>query len=252
MSYSIVYAREFIKAGDGRILPLVLCGSNNCWTMGVSGRESRERHWNLMYIKNNEIPALLPEQLIDKVKAYIPSEYQQHFMRNGKWVDDARLMRFFENGIKKAKTLEEINDELLVKSLLCGEVYYYKGYDAVCIHSSTIKSTEQLDDFLSEADRLICENKDAHKLYVDISFDIEKPLEREKVARNKKERLKQFYVVTTNFGYVSSLTRSGIYSTHSANHAKQFKTEKEAAKWIKDRDIERRFQKLKFGVEYMA
>ena len=252
MSYSIVYAREFIKTGDGRILPLVLCGSNNCWTIGISGRESRERHWNLMYIGNNEIPALFPKQLIKKVKAYIPSEYQQHFMRNGMWVDDAGLIRFFENGIKKAKTLEEINDELLVKSLLCGEVYYYKGYDAVCIHSSTIKSTEQLDDFLSEADRLICENKDAHKLYVDISFDIEKPLEREKVARKKKERLKQFYVVTTKFGYVSSLTRSGIYSTHSADYAKQFKTEKEAVKWIKDRDIERRFRKSNFGVEYMA
>lgn len=252
MSYNIVYAREFIKAGDGRILPLVLCGSNNCWTMSISGRESRERHWHLIYISTNEIPALFPKQLIDKVKTYIPSEYQQHFKRNGKWVDDAGLMRFFENGIKKAKTLEEINDELLIKSLLCGEIYYYKGYDTVCIHSSIIKSTEQLDEFLSEADRLICENKDARKLYVDISFDIEKSLERKKIKRRKKERLKQFYAVTTNFGYVSSLTRSGIYSTHSADYAKQFKTEKEATKWIKDRDIERRFRKLTFGIEYMA
>lgn len=199
MSYSIVYAREFIKTGDGRILPLVLCGSNNCWTIGISGRESRERHWNLMYIKNNEIPALFPKQLIDKVKAYIPSEYQQHFMRSGKWVDDAGLMRFFENGIKKAKTLEEINDELLIKSRLCGEIYYYKGYDTVCIYSSIIKSTEQLDDFLSETDRLICENKNAHKLYVDISFDIEKPLEREKVARKKKRKAETILCCNNEF-----------------------------------------------------
>ena len=89
-------------------------------------------------------------------------------------------------------------------------------------------------------------------MYVDISFDIEKSLERKKIKRRKKERLKQFYAVTTNFGYVSSLTRSGIYSTHSADYAKQFKTEKEATKWIKDRDIERRFRKLTFGIEYMA
>lgn len=42
MSYEIVYDREFIKTNDGRIIPLVLSGSNNCWTTGVSGRLRRD------------------------------------------------------------------------------------------------------------------------------------------------------------------------------------------------------------------
>ena len=68
----------------------------------------------------------------------------------------------------------------------------------------------------------------------------------------KKERLKEFYVITTDYGYLSKLTRRGVYSTHSTYYAKQFESEDNAKKWLKEHDLERRFRKLTFEVRYVA
>lgn len=38
MSYEIVYAKQFIKTEDGRIIPLALHGSNNCYEVKLDSR----------------------------------------------------------------------------------------------------------------------------------------------------------------------------------------------------------------------
>lgn len=86
MSYEIVYAREFLKTKDGRIIPLVLMGSNNCWTRTYTGRDRRERHWLALLSRSGESPAMTVEELLKRVYKCIPSEYQEHFVRNGKLV----------------------------------------------------------------------------------------------------------------------------------------------------------------------
>ena len=43
MSYEIMYDKKFIKVDNG-FIPLVLTGSNNCW----SGSK-RARNWSLMF-----------------------------------------------------------------------------------------------------------------------------------------------------------------------------------------------------------
>ena len=58
--------------------------------------------------------------------------------------------------------------------------------------------------------------------------------------------------MTTGRGYVSKLTRRGVYYTCSSEFAKQFDTQRQAEKWLKDRGLERRFPKLTFGIEYVA
>lgn len=253
MSYEIVYAREFIKTSDGRIVPLVLSGSNNCRNMTYRGRWRREKSWFPIYAKSGENPAVTPEKLMTKIKGYIPSGYNQHFVRNGKWVDDDRFIRFFENGVKKAKTLEELNDELLYKHHLEGVVYYYgKGSEVTTLHKVDINETVELDMFLEKVDELIKEYSGKENLHISIGFECEDVLKREKKPRVKKERLKQFYVITTDHGYLSKLNRYGVYSTHNTYYAKQFESEAKALKWLKDYDLERRFRRLTFGVEYVA
>lgn len=253
MSYEIVYAREFIKTNDGRIVPLILSGSNNCWDTTYRGHWRRERSWFPIYAKSGENPAITPEALMTKVIGYVPSGYNQHFVRNGKWVDDECFVRFFENGLKKAKTLEELNEELLYKHNLKGIVYYYgKGTDVHSVHDVTIKDSAELDVFLKKVDELIKEYSGKEKLHISIGFECEDVLKRVKKPREKKERLKEFYAITTDYGYLSKLTRHGVYSTHSTYHAKQFESEDKAKKWLRKHDLERRFRKLTFGVRFVA
>lgn len=44
MSYEIVYNKQFLKI-DGKIIPLALYGSNNCYEPLPNGRQRREREW---------------------------------------------------------------------------------------------------------------------------------------------------------------------------------------------------------------
>ena len=253
MSYDIVYAREFIKTSDGRIVPLVLCGSNNTWETTYSGTWRRERHWYPICVGEGNNPAVTPEVLMEQVKSSVPSNNNEHFVRNGKWVDDAGYVRFFENGIKKSKTLEELNDELLFTVHLNCLVYYYvEDYNERNLHISTVKNSVDLDVFLKKVDELIAEYSGKEKLYVSIEFECSDTLKRKKKIRERKERLKDFYVITTVNGYVSKLTRRTLYSTQCAQCAKQFESKEKALKWLKKYDVERRFRRLTFGVEYVA
>ena len=59
-------------------------------------------------------------------------------------MDDECFVRFFENGLKKAKTLEELNEELLYKHDLKGIVYYYgEGTEVHSVHDVTIKDSAE-------------------------------------------------------------------------------------------------------------
>ncbi len=190
---------------------------------------------------------------MEQVKSSVPSNNNEHFVRNGKWVDDAGYVRFFENGIKKSKTLEELNDELLFTVHLNCLVYYYvEDYNERNLHISTVKNSVDLDVFLKKVDELIAEYSGKEKLYVSIEFECSDTLKRKKKIRERKERLKEFYVITTVNGYVSKLTRRTLYSTQCAQCAKQFESKEKALKWLKKYDVERRFRRLTFGVEYVA
>lgn len=108
MSYEIVYARQFIKTPKG-IIPLVLCGSNNC-TEFRYGRERREREWGTMFdffftkplYEESEIKTIV-DDICEKYK-----ENNQWFVFRNKWVYNKELQTFYKNGAKKALTLEEI------------------------------------------------------------------------------------------------------------------------------------------------
>ena len=105
MSYEIVYNRQFLKIDD-KIIPLVLYGSSR-------GRERRERSWHPIYCGRNETIAFSGNKIQERTKSHFNG--CEHFMRNGKWVDDAGLLRFFQSGIKEEKTIEELQETYFFK-----------------------------------------------------------------------------------------------------------------------------------------
>lgn len=150
MSYEIVYNRQFLRI-DEKIIPLVLSGSNNCYEPLSNGRQRRERSWNPIYIGSNKQITLEKADLMKMAESLCDGgEYQEHFMQNGKWVDDKGLIRFFQNGIKKAKTIEELKEDYFFRGMH-GYISVWKGYDEIIENRVNIYSSDDLRKFLDVA-----------------------------------------------------------------------------------------------------
>jgi hypothetical protein len=117
MSYVIVYDRQVVKTPLGYSF-LVLHGDNNVWEPLANGRERRARSWNCWALNQSE----------DEIRAYFQKwcegEFQEHFRVSGRaeFVDDAGLMRWVENGLKAARTIEEFAKE---HHCMRGYLWYY-------------------------------------------------------------------------------------------------------------------------------
>lgn len=137
MSYEILYKARFIKLSDGRILPLIEAGSNNCYEVNWKGGNARRsRSWcflsNIRIATPSEILGNIErirQEQIDQNNSpenqlYASPEHPQHY-RFHQYKDESfgyytgltlygkrsttysQFYNFFKNGIKNAKTLEE-------------------------------------------------------------------------------------------------------------------------------------------------
>jgi len=251
MSYTIVYDRQFLKLEDGRIIPMILCGANNCWETSYDGRERRERYWTALW--EQIVPAYKPEELMKKAESYCSGgEYQEHFMRGGKWVDDAAFLRFFQNGINQAKTMQELTDERIhtpsiraffsVWTRVPGKKEWEGNHSTEC--DRYLRSDEELVAFLIEADERLKRKTADESIYVCLKYFGNDPLPKPKRERKPKTRLTgEFYVVTFGIGsYVTKLTGRHLHHCPYISSAKQFQTAKDAEKWIEQRHLKSRFR----------
>ena len=180
MSYEIVYGRQFVKCEHG-ILPLVLMGSNNC-TMYYGGKEIRERYWTRYGSERGKV-AMSAEAIMAWANQFVPSTYQEHFMKNGKWVDDNGFIAFMQNGIKNAHTLEEIREANIGQTLNCYIEVYHNDHDSwsgawtrhceACAHN-----TAELDAWIdkAEAEYIELSQDKKNSVYICTRFDGIKPL----------------------------------------------------------------------------
>lgn len=257
MSYTIVYERRFLRTSGGKIIPLALYGSNNCYESCFNGRERRERSWNSIFTGRNHNIALTPDELRAIAKSWIGGEYQQHFVYHGKWVDDAGLLRFAENGIKTAKTVEELNQASLYKIYLSGSlsIWYRDGsYADGTLRegrrselSCTIQNSSDLDAFLARVQERLDKRTPDEEIYVLLRFPGDKAVEYPRESRKKSAptRLDQFYAIMvkrlSGNGYIRKLTASKIHMTFRIEDCKQFRNESDARKWMVKHRIEDRF-----------
>jgi hypothetical protein len=273
MGYTIIYSRQFIKTSDGRIIPLALAGSSNCYESSLDsrGRERwrRDRNWTVFnYISNkdNTVIAFTPEEIIEWASE-IPDDKDSYCKRNGKWMKGKDDKSFFLNGIKDAKTIEELNELSRYPITLNGylSVWYTDGssYSDGSPQSRNrtenrcrIKSSQELDEFLTNAETRVNSKADNESsMYVCVEFPGDKAIEypNEKRLRKAKERLtgEHFVIKADNeysTWYIQKLNPRSIKGTHNILYAKQFATEKEAEKWMDEKNINFRF-KSKFTIE---
>lgn len=185
MSYEIVYNRQFLRVDD-KVIPLALHGSNNCYEMTYNGRERRERYWSPLYCDSNRLPIFSEDELMEYAQSLCNGS-TEHFVRNGKWIDDTRLIRFFRNGIKNAKTIEELKEEYYFHHL-SGYLSVWNGGNNTVEGRSDIYSTEELKTFLSYAEDRINKRVDTEEIFVGLVYNPEKFEPREVKPRRAKEK----------------------------------------------------------------
>jgi hypothetical protein len=253
MSYDIVYKRQFLRTSKGKIIPLVLMGCNNCTETHTTGKERRARDWSAIYFNGeNQMVDKTENEIMERLAKLIGGEYQQHFKIYGKWIDDKGLISFFKNGIKTAKTLEELSEQYFNCNYLRSYVSIWgKEFSQRTENHMTVRNSEQLEKFLEIAQKQINNRKDYESVYVCIEYpleDFEPKVEKEKKI---KERLTDYYVVTiSNMGYLIQTTSRRIRYSDNYKLAKQFKSQSIADRYV-NKLKERNFR-YDFGVKHIS
>lgn len=78
MSYTIFYRSMFVKMSDGRYIPLIESGSNNCTEITWKGRERRERSWHqCMFGNGSKSLARTRDEIMRDVESVIDKEKER-------------------------------------------------------------------------------------------------------------------------------------------------------------------------------
>lgn len=235
MSHEIVYNSQFIKTKEGKIIPLALSGSNNCTEMTLGGKERRARDWSAIYFNNqNQMIDKTELEIMERIEGFTGGEYQQHFVKNSKYVDDKGLISFFKNNIKKVKTIEEMQETYYNCNALRGYLSIWQEHSNSHEGIYYIKDSEELENFLNAARLRIESKKENESIYVCLGFQCEKFEPKVKPVKKDKERLSEYYaIMVEGSGYLTKITSRNLkYSYGLSNNAKQFKTEEAANKYL--------------------
>lgn len=192
MSIEIIYGRQIVRTTRG-LIPLFLHGSSNC-TMLVGSREVRERYWSPMSFHLEEVPE---SELLENIEHYRTEDADREICRiSGRGnVCGAEWYRYLVNGVKAAKTIEEIV-ELANAPLRCSISYaiddasssswFYTWKRDAC---ATIRDTPSLEKWMDEATARKAEiASDKTTKYVSLvaEFDSLKPLGIDRIKQDIK------------------------------------------------------------------
>lgn len=169
MSYTIEFNRQFIKSSLG-ITPCWLAGDNNV-TSGYGRRERVHRSWNVF----RNLIGVTEQDIIDRVTPSL-NGYQEHWKRNGKFLDDAGLLRWIHNGCKNAASIEAIRELNNLRGIPCHlSVWSRDSMNCRKELCETIKDTASFDDWIVRARERIdfYKSEGEHCAYPEISFIFE-------------------------------------------------------------------------------
>lgn len=174
MSYEIIYGKQFVDIGEGKYIPLVLMGSNNC-TMFVNGREILERDWTpLCNLAIENSVSTTREAFLNngKMQRIFNSEYE--FAREGsKWLMCKDAKKWIENCFKNARTIEEIREYLPYQFLIMEAVGYGEKDGKTFYNRSLTKScktTEEINEWIKEYEEYCKNNTELKSIHAKVGF----------------------------------------------------------------------------------
>ena len=266
MSYTILYAKQFIKIDETRVIPFILQGDNNVY----ESNRKRARDWsntrmfNKTIITSNE--TLLQE--IERFKQDTIERCNEDVKQyDGTWAYDEKrfgyhtgiavgarhttktsfgmFKNFFVSGINNAKTIEELAE------LGCSLAIRVSEYDNKNIIEAGLEIKPTVNFTSTEQAIATIEEYEAyykgHNVYLYIyAYGMDRVLQKTKKTKTpkQKEKVDQYFQINTPFGlFVKNTSRGFQYGWN----AKAFRTEKDANKSL---DIlKNNFPQYKFSIE---
>ena len=215
MSYTIEYNRVFLKSKHG-YTALWLHGDNNVYeNIAFSKRERRYRSWGIM----SDFLGVSEEYMVKKFESWF-NDYDEHWMRNGKYLTNKQTVNWVKSGCRNAVTVEEL---LEVNRFLTITMYVW-DYDNQYKQAlkQKITTTKELDDWIDAFRKFSTQHKeDKIDFYPHVRFspeDIRKPQRQISDVQDGK-----FYVKYRD-SYIKEIedNTSSIYYTRSRYEAKQY------------------------------
>lgn len=205
MSYCIVYDRQVIKTPNGYTFA-VLSGDNNVWE---PGNRARAREWSCWLLDKSE------KEVIDFFEGWCGREYQEHFKYNGKFLNDAELIRWVKSGMKRAKTIEEIR-QLSGYSPTCSLSVWDKDSGSHWGRPECEKRVSTTEEFVAWIDLVksrLANKKESETIYTIVSFSTKKPLRMLSMPDGP-------VILRRHNMYVSELGKDGRWKTAASDISK--------------------------------
>lgn len=219
MSVEILYGRQFIDLKNGKIIPLVLSGSSNC-TEYVRGREVLERNWWALRCETQIAPNDLVRFFKDIVSDGLPHEFFAKGYRGGPWLNEKNIVKWVENGIEAALSIEEILKYRPSQSLTCEiQLFGDKHYEHTKLRFC--KTTEDILEWIEEYDSYPV--KEGFSKCALIRFSGREPLALDRVKRC----LSGPVICKLENGYLIENRATGFSSTRAKENATIFKSQKD-------------------------
>lgn len=260
MSYDIIYNKQFVKLRKTReVIPMLLAGSNNCYDIGLGGRNGRRaRSWDSLRYYNrkgkiSEKPELILKKLDAELRGIIrnhqgdneakPADIRNHFGYYASIVVGSGhcggtswdlYKSQFVNGIKKALTIEEL-DKLGVNLYIYN--YSYKE-DSPNGKPESVDIKTEREYFIEIKKWREWQTKSGKS--ISLSFrpsNTDRVLERLRSAKRKepkeKTRVEQdhYFVLSDGYNGLLKYTSRGYRHSYSNGGGKRFRTEQEAEKY---------------------
>ena len=188
MSYTILYNTIFLRSGEGIFL--------------------------------NQ-PGTTEKTLLTAIEPWLGG-YQEHWMRGGKWVDDAGLIRWVKNNSRNAYLLEDVLAENHLRSVNCYVSVWGAGYSYRREAEAICSTTRELDDWIRLSQKVIADRKTAgEQAFPAIDFP------RENIRRPRKCMLPDASKVLLKHGngYLQDCQKDAVSWTRSIKNARVFTRE---------------------------
>ena len=267
MSYTILYAKQFIKIDENRVIPFIQQGDNNVY----ESNRKRARDWSSSYMFNKTIitsnETLLQEierfkqdtiercnedvKQYDGIWAYDEKRFGYHTgiavgARHTTKTSFGMFKNFFVSGINNAKTIEEL------RKLGCSLGIRISTYDNKNIIEAGLEIKPTVNFTSTEQAIATIEEYEAyykgHNVYLYIyAYGMDRVLQKTKKTKTPKqiEKVDHYFQINTPFGlFVKNTSRGFQYSRWNA---KPFRTEKAANKSLDT--LKNKFPQHNFSVE---
>lgn len=217
MSYTIEYNRQFIKSDFG-VTPVWLAGDSN--TRDIQSQR-RSRSWSCFH----NLIGVTERDIMEAMELYLGG-YNEHWKKNGKYLDDKALIRWVHSGVKNAATLEQIIEENRgeIRDVNCYLSVWGEGFSHKIELSAACSTTENFDVWIAQAKRRIAVLRAAGKsAYPIVDFHTEglrhpkisdKPLPENVLIKSGKDYIYQYDANELVYG--PSIKKAKVFTREEA------------------------------------